>query len=109
VDSIGMDVHTRESQVCIVDGDGTIVVEQRIRTERGRFAAVFGARAPAKILLEASTESEWVAQGLCTRTARAARTHRPRSAPARSPREDAVSKPRDRDGDGASSIWGMSV
>ena len=38
--------------------------EQRIVTSRERFTAVFGTRAPARILLEASTESEWVAQCL---------------------------------------------
>src|SRR5678815_3664164 len=31
---------------------------------RDRFTAVLGARAPARILLEASTESEWVARHL---------------------------------------------
>ena len=36
----------------------------RIRTERGRFKEVLGGRGKAKVLLEASTESEWVAQCL---------------------------------------------
>jgi transposase len=40
------------------------VAEQRIVTSRERFTAVFGNRAPGRILLEASTESEWVAQCL---------------------------------------------
>lgn len=39
-------------------------MEQRIVTSRERFTAVFGNRAPARILIEASTESEWVAQCL---------------------------------------------
>src|SRR6266436_903117 len=64
VEYIGMDVHKRESQVCILDEGGAVVVERRIRTERSRFAAVLGERPPARILLEASTESEWVAQSL---------------------------------------------
>jgi len=63
VEYIGMDVHKRESQVCIL-GDGGEVIERRIRTERGRFAAVLGARSRARIVVEASTESEWVAQCL---------------------------------------------
>ena len=33
-------------------------------TSRERFTAVLGSRAPARILLEASTESEWVARRL---------------------------------------------
>jgi transposase len=60
---IGIDLHKRESQVCILGMDGT-VTEQRIVTSRERFTAVFGARPAARILLEASTESEWVAQCL---------------------------------------------
>src|SRR5262245_50452911 len=40
------------------------VIERRIRTEPGRFAEVFGRRPRARILLEASTESEWVARCL---------------------------------------------
>lgn len=64
MEHIGIDVHKRESQVCIITEQGE-VVEKRIRTERGRFAEVLGGgRTPAKVLLEASTESEWVAQCL---------------------------------------------
>jgi len=33
-------------------------------TSRERFAVVLGGRAPAKVLLEATTESEWVARHL---------------------------------------------
>lgn len=60
MDMIGIDLHKRESQLCSLAGDGT-VTEQRIVTSRERFTAVFGTRPPARILLEASTESEWVA------------------------------------------------
>jgi transposase len=61
---IGMDVHKQETQVCIEDAAGTVVLEQRLRTTRERFTAVFGGRPRARILLEAATESEWVAQHL---------------------------------------------
>lgn len=60
---IGIDVHKRESQVCILTDDGQCI-ERRIRTDRDRFGALFGGRARARILLEASTESEWVARCL---------------------------------------------
>lgn len=63
MDMIGIDLHKRESQLCILAADGT-VTEQRIVTSRERFTTVFGNRASARILLEASTESEWVAQCL---------------------------------------------
>ncbi|HEX2645811.1 MAG TPA: IS110 family transposase [Candidatus Dormibacteraeota bacterium] len=58
-----MDLHQRESQLCSCDGDGTIT-ERRIVTSRERFTAVLGNRPRARILLEASTESEWVARYL---------------------------------------------
>jgi transposase len=63
MDTIGIDLHKRESQLCTIADDATIT-EQRIATSRDRLTAVFGDRAPARILLEASTESEWVAQQL---------------------------------------------
>ena len=61
---IGIDVHKRESQVCILDDGAAVMEERRIRSERSRFGAVLGTRPRARILLEASTESEWVAQCL---------------------------------------------
>ncbi len=63
MDNIGLDLHKRESQLCTLTDDGELV-EQRIRTSRDRFTAVLGTRPPARVLLEASTESEWVAQHL---------------------------------------------
>ena len=60
MEHIGIDVHKKESQLCILT-DACDVIERRIRTERARFAAVLGDRPPARVLLEASTESEWVA------------------------------------------------
>jgi transposase len=61
VEHIGIDLHKRESQICIETEEGEIL-EKRIRTERDRFVAVFGRRPPAKVLIEAMTESEWVAR-----------------------------------------------
>jgi transposase len=66
VDHIGMDVHKQETQVCIEDADGAVVLEPRLRTTRERFTALLGGRPRARILLEAATESEWVAQHLET-------------------------------------------
>lgn len=60
---IGLDLHKRESQLCIQAENGTIQ-ERRLATSRDRFAAVLGARPRARILLEATTESEWVARHL---------------------------------------------
>ena len=63
MDHIGIDVHKRESQIYILAQDGEII-ERRIRTEPARFAAVFEDRLRARILIEASTDSEWVARCL---------------------------------------------
>src|SRR5262245_16403863 len=63
MDHIGIDVHKKESQLCI-RSEGGELVEQRIRTTPERFAVVPGERPRARSLLEASTESEWVARCL---------------------------------------------
>ncbi len=63
MDHIGMDVHTKESQICILTEAGELI-ERRVHTEPERFAAVLGDRPRARILLEASTDSEWVARCL---------------------------------------------
>lgn len=59
----GIDVHKKQSQVCILTAEGELL-ERRIPTTPAAFAALLGDRAPAKVLLEASTESEWVARCL---------------------------------------------
>lgn len=61
MDTIGIDLHKRESQVCILTDDGELL-ERRIATTRERLTAVLGARARSRVLVEASTESEWVAR-----------------------------------------------
>lgn len=61
MEMIGIDLHKRESQICIIDESG-VVQEKRIVTSRERFSAVLGGRPRAKVLIEASTESEWAAR-----------------------------------------------
>lgn len=63
MESIGIDVHKNESQICILTEDGEIV-EMRIATRRERFADVLGKREKARVLIEANTEAEWVARAL---------------------------------------------
>jgi len=63
MEHIGIDVHKKESQICIL-AEGGGLIERRIRTEPGRFAEVLGDRPRARIVIEASTDSEWVAQCL---------------------------------------------
>jgi len=63
MEHIGIDVHKRECQVCILTESGELI-ERRIRTEKGKLEELLKERAKAKVLLESSTESEWVAQCL---------------------------------------------
>ena len=50
-------------QICIL-AEGGELIEQRIRTEPERFTAVLGNRPRARIVIEASTDSEWGARCL---------------------------------------------
>ena len=61
MEHIGIDVHKRESQICILTPEGERI-ERRIQSTREKFTAMFADRPPARVLLEATTESEWVAQ-----------------------------------------------
>ncbi len=63
MDTIGIDLHKRESQRCIITTEGELIA-CRIGTSRDRRAATLGDRDQAQILVEASTESEWVARHL---------------------------------------------
>ena len=60
-----IDLHKNESQIRIVTEGGT-VTDHRIATTRDRLTAMFWGRPRMRILVEASTESEWVAQHLET-------------------------------------------
>ncbi len=60
MDHIGMDAGMVNSHICELR-EGGDVVERQIRTERKRLQDVFGSRPKARILIEASTESEWIA------------------------------------------------
>ena len=62
LDTIGLDLHKRETQIGNLTADGELI-ERRIATTRARFTEVLGTRPRARIL-EASTESEWVARHL---------------------------------------------
>lgn len=56
MDTIGLDLHKRESLLCILTTDGEMI-EPRIATTRDRFTAVLGSLPRARILLEASARA----------------------------------------------------
>lgn len=61
IEHIGIEVHKRSCQVYVLTEGGELV-ERRIKTERAGLHALFGGRPRACILVESSTESEWVAR-----------------------------------------------
>lgn len=61
MEHVGMDLGKKESQIAIITEAGELI-EKRMRTERNRLVAYFEDRPKAKILIEASTISEWVAR-----------------------------------------------
>lgn len=62
---IGIDLGKLHLQVCELGENGELW-EKRIRTDRDRIVEVFTARARGRVLLEACTDSEWVARLLET-------------------------------------------
>ena len=58
-----IDLHKNTSQIRIVT-ESAEMIDRRIATTRDRFSHVFWGRPRMRILIEASTESEWVAQHL---------------------------------------------
>jgi len=63
MDFIGIDLGKVSSQVCTLTEDGELI-ERRIKTDRNHLAELLGSRPRARVLIEASTESEWVARHL---------------------------------------------
>ena len=61
---VGIDVHKGECQVCVVDDEGTIQREFRFRTTTAELTRRLEKYTGSRVLIEASTESEWVARCL---------------------------------------------
>lgn len=61
---IGIDVHKKQSQICVLDEQGEGTYEIRIPTDRANLSDILRRYAEARVLMEASTESEWVARHL---------------------------------------------
>jgi transposase len=63
MDYCGFDLAKTASQVCIRTEGGQLV-ERRLKTTRDELTKFFAERPPTRILIEAATESEWVARHL---------------------------------------------
>ena len=59
-----IDLHTRYSQIRIIDAEGRVLREKKVGTTAEQLVAAFAGHGPMRILVESSTESEWVAQVL---------------------------------------------
>ncbi|MFO0579040.1 MAG: IS110 family transposase [Polyangia bacterium] len=64
---IGIDVHKKQSQICVLDEQGSVLWETRVPTTRPDLADALAAYPGARVLIEASTPSEWVARHLESR------------------------------------------
>jgi transposase len=59
-----IDLHARHSEIRVVDGEGRVLRERRVVTTAERLVASLAGLGPMRVLLEAATESEWVARTL---------------------------------------------
>src|SRR6478609_6254434 len=59
-----IDLHTRRSEIRMIDGEGRVIREGRVATTADRLVASFEGVGAVRILVEAGTESEWVACAL---------------------------------------------
>lgn len=57
-----IDLHKRYTWIRLVSAEGSVRFERRVPTTREGLTAAFGGRPRARVLIESSTESEWVAQ-----------------------------------------------
>lgn len=59
---IGLDVHKKQTQICVLDEQGEVCFETRVPTSRAHLKDAVLNYKGAKVLLESSTPSEWVAR-----------------------------------------------
>src|SRR5438046_849188 len=58
--TVGVDLGDQWSNYCILGLEGEKLVEGRLRTEQHEIAEFFQAMAPARVVMEVGTHSEWV-------------------------------------------------
>jgi transposase len=60
--TIGMDLGDRWSRYCVLDGNGLVVEEDRVRTSAVALEQQFKAKPATRIVVEAGTHSPWVSR-----------------------------------------------
>jgi transposase len=58
----GIDLHQNETEICVLDDDGSVIERARIKTSRASFERRFGKQAPMKVVIEAGGSSPWVSR-----------------------------------------------
>jgi transposase len=58
--TIGIDLGDRWSQLCLLNAEGQILEQSRVKSTPHSFTQRFAALAPARIAIEAGTHSPWV-------------------------------------------------
>lgn len=59
---LGLDLSDESSSFCLIDGHGTVLRQGVIATSRGALKDLFGDMEETRVVLEASTQSSWVAK-----------------------------------------------
>jgi transposase len=62
--TVGMDIGDRYSQLCVLDERGEVLETGRVSTTRRGVANRFQSLPPARVVIEASTHSPWIAEQL---------------------------------------------
>ena len=60
--TIGVDVGDRRSQLCVLDREGEIVEETRLRTSEAAFRQRFSGGSAARVVLEVGPHSPWISR-----------------------------------------------
>ena len=60
--TIGLDLGDRSTAFCVLDSDGAIVAEGKLKTTRAAIDQQFASLAPARVALEAGTHSGWISR-----------------------------------------------
>ena len=60
--TVGIDLGDQRSRFCLLDAQGILCEEGRVRSTRSAFQSRFGALAPARIALETGTHSLWAGE-----------------------------------------------
>lgn len=61
---VGIDLHKLKSQICVIGETGEVLAEERVVTRRDALGRALGRWPESQVLVEACSESEWVARHL---------------------------------------------